>query len=104
MAPVSHSIAGSHSCRRRASLGLEPEARSGRRLAVKSMTEEHFAILRRHMVEVIAIHADLSSEQIGKDTISPRVIAAMRKVPRHLFVPEPLALYAYHDMPLPIGF
>ena len=71
---------------------------------MKSMTEEHFAILRRHMVEVIAIHADLSSEQIGKDTIYPRVIAAMRKVPRHLFVPEPLALYAYHDMPLPIGF
>ena len=71
---------------------------------MKSMTEEHFAILRRHMVEVIAIHADLSSEQIGNDVIDPRVIAAMRKVPRHLFVPEPLASYAYHDMPLPIGF
>ncbi len=71
---------------------------------MKSMTEEHFAILRRHMVEVIAIHADLSSEQIGKEALGPRVMAAMRKVPRHLFVPEPLALYAYHDMPLPIVF
>lgn len=71
---------------------------------MKSMTEEHFAILRRHMVEVIAIHADLSSEQIGKEALDARVMAAMQKVPRHLFVPEPLALYAYHDMPLPIGF
>jgi protein-L-isoaspartate(D-aspartate) O-methyltransferase len=25
-------------------------------------------------------------------------------VPRHLFVPSPLAPHAYHDMPLPIGF
>ena len=71
---------------------------------MKSMTEEHFAILRRHMVEVIAIHADLSSEQVGKEELDDRVMAAMQQVPRHLFVPEPLALYAYHDMPLPIGF
>ena len=27
---------------------------------MKPMTEEHFAVLRRHMVEVIAIHTDLS--------------------------------------------
>ncbi len=71
---------------------------------MKPMTEEHLAILRRHMVEVIAIHADLSSEQVGKEELDDGVMAAMQQVPRHLFVPEPLALYAYHDMPLPIGF
>nr|WP_280952066.1 hypothetical protein [Sinorhizobium sp. BJ1] len=27
----------------------------------------------------------------------------MQRVPRHLFVPAPLAPYAYRDMPLPIG-
>jgi protein-L-isoaspartate(D-aspartate) O-methyltransferase len=32
------------------------------------------------------------------------VMAAMRKVPRHVFVPAPLAPYAYQDTPLPIGF
>jgi protein-L-isoaspartate(D-aspartate) O-methyltransferase len=32
-----------------------------------------------------------------------RVLAAMRSVPRHLFVPEPLQPQAYEDHPLPIG-
>jgi protein-L-isoaspartate(D-aspartate) O-methyltransferase len=32
------------------------------------------------------------------------VMAAMLRVPRHLFVPEPLASLAYQDTPLPIGF
>jgi protein-L-isoaspartate(D-aspartate) O-methyltransferase len=30
-------------------------------------------------------------------------MAAMGRVPRHAFVPSPLAGHAYHDMPLPIG-
>jgi protein-L-isoaspartate(D-aspartate) O-methyltransferase len=33
----------------------------------------------------------------------PRVLAAMRKVPRHFFVPEVDRNLAYEDMPLPIG-
>jgi protein-L-isoaspartate(D-aspartate) O-methyltransferase len=32
-----------------------------------------------------------------------RVLEAMRRVPRHLFVEEPLAPQAYGDYPLPIG-
>jgi len=68
------------------------------------MNEEHFAILRRHMVEVIAINVELASEEIGKAALDERVIAAMRQVPRHHFVPQPFAPYAYHDRPLPIGF
>ena len=32
-----------------------------------------------------------------------KVLAAMRKVPRHLFVPENMKLYAYKDEPLLIG-
>ena len=32
-----------------------------------------------------------------------RVLKAMRKVPRHRFVPESLAHLAYRDRPLPIG-
>jgi protein-L-isoaspartate(D-aspartate) O-methyltransferase len=34
---------------------------------------------------------------------SPAVLAAMRKVPRHLFVEEALRAQAYEDHPLPIG-
>lgn len=33
----------------------------------------------------------------------PRVLEAMRKVPRHLFVPSSLQSHAYDDTPLPIG-
>lgn len=32
---------------------------------MKPMNEQHLAILRRHMVEVIGIHFDLASEEIG---------------------------------------
>ena len=70
---------------------------------MKAMNEAHFAILRRHMVEVIAIHVDLTSEELGKAALDDRVMAAMGRVPRHRFVPAPLASVAYHDMPLPIG-
>jgi protein-L-isoaspartate(D-aspartate) O-methyltransferase len=71
---------------------------------MKPMTEDHLAILRRHMVELIAIHVDLSSEELGRDRISDRVLQAMLRIPRHLFVPSPLAPVAYQDSPLPIGF
>src|SRR5687768_16656255 len=74
------------------------------RPAMKPMTEAHFAILRRHMADVIAMHADLAGDEIGRAAFDARVMAAMREVPRHLFVPTPLALHAYQDMPLPIGF
>jgi protein-L-isoaspartate(D-aspartate) O-methyltransferase len=44
------------------------------------------------------------TEQLVKRGIQdPRVLAAMRKVPRHLFVDEALATRAYGDYPLPIG-
>ncbi len=43
-------------------------------------------------------------EQIAARGIAdPRVLAAMGKVPRHLFVPEAMRGSAYGDFPLPIG-
>jgi protein-L-isoaspartate(D-aspartate) O-methyltransferase len=71
---------------------------------MKPMTEKHLAVLRRHMVEAVAIHADLLEEELGKPALDARVLEAMLRVPRHLFVPAPLAALAYHDTPLPIGF
>ena len=71
---------------------------------MKPMTDEHFAMLRRHMVEVIAMHADLMEGEIGKPTLDARVMEAVLRVPRHLFVPQQLARLAYGDTPLPIGF
>ena len=48
---------------------------------------------------------DMVSTQIASRGISdPAVLAAMRKVPRHMFVPPGIAHYAYQDNPLPIGY
>jgi protein-L-isoaspartate(D-aspartate) O-methyltransferase len=40
---------------------------------------------------------------VARGIKSPRVVAAMRKVPRHLFVDPGLLQRAYHDSSLPIG-
>ena len=71
---------------------------------MKPMSEQHFAILRRHMVELIELHMDLMSDELGRSALDERVAAALLEVPRHLFVPAQLAALAYHDTPLPIGF
>ena len=56
---------------------------------------DNFDELRRGMV----------ANQIERRGVtSPRVLAAMRTVPRHLFVPEELQDRAYEDYPLPIGY
>jgi protein-L-isoaspartate(D-aspartate) O-methyltransferase len=39
----------------------------------------------------------------GRDIRDPRVLAVMREVPRHEFVPEPQRPFAYTDSALPIG-
>ncbi len=71
---------------------------------MKPMNEKHLAIFRRHMVEIIGIHFDLLEEELGKAALSERILTAMLRIPRHLFVPEPLIPLAYEDRPLPIGF
>jgi protein-L-isoaspartate(D-aspartate) O-methyltransferase len=44
-------------------------------------------------------------EQIAARGVADQdVLAALRSVPRHLFVPENMAAEAYSDSPLPIGF
>lgn len=56
--------------------------------------EDVFAERRERMV----------TEQIrGRDVADPRVLAVMRAVPRHRFVPGHLRAEAYDDHPLPIG-
>jgi protein-L-isoaspartate(D-aspartate) O-methyltransferase len=71
---------------------------------MKPMNEQHLAILRRHMVEVIDLHFDLAADEIGKEELEGRLRRALLRVPRHLFVPAQLAVAAYQDTPLPIGF
>jgi protein-L-isoaspartate(D-aspartate) O-methyltransferase len=53
----------------------------------------------------VACDGMMVREQIeSRGVTDPRVLAAMRKVPRHEFVPEHLVDAAYEDHPLPIGY
>jgi protein-L-isoaspartate(D-aspartate) O-methyltransferase len=63
-------------------------------LAVRQAAGPDWEAARRRMVD----------EQLaGRDIRSPRVLDAMRRVPRHLFVPAAGRAFAYDDRPLPIG-
>jgi protein-L-isoaspartate(D-aspartate) O-methyltransferase len=56
--------------------------------------EEYYHEDRRVMVE---------TQIRARGVTDPRVLAAMAKVPRHLFIPKHLWDQAYSDYPLPIG-
>jgi protein-L-isoaspartate(D-aspartate) O-methyltransferase len=61
------------------------------------------AAARNEMVRIIEVQTMMLSAQTGIAEIDPRVLDAMREVPRHVFVPEPLRAYAYGDHPLPVS-
>ncbi len=46
----------------------------------------------------------VGEQLLGRDIRDPLVLAAMRAVPRHEFVPESERANAYQDRPLPIGY
>jgi protein-L-isoaspartate(D-aspartate) O-methyltransferase len=62
--------------------------------AAAAQTEQQFAAQRTMMVETEVATAGVKNAA---------VLAAMRTVPRHEFVPADLREYAYFDMALPIG-
>lgn len=39
----------------------------------------------------------------SRGIMNPRVLGAMREIPRHIFIPPPYDQSAYNDAPLPIG-
>ena len=67
------------------------------------MSEPQFAALRQIMLREIASSTSAVSDEIGKATLDDRVMSAIRKLPRHEFVPHELKSYAYLNTPLPIG-
>ena len=56
--------------------------------------EAQYTSLRNRMV---------TEQIISRGIKDPRVLEAMRRIPRHYFVPEEYANIAYSDSPLPIG-
>jgi protein-L-isoaspartate(D-aspartate) O-methyltransferase len=69
-----------------------------------AMTDTFFTEARDEMVGIIAAYAEMSADKIGRPAFTDRVMAVMRKVPRHEFVPAELRHLAYIDSPLPIGY
>src|SRR5881394_2812056 len=47
--------------------------------------------------------AMVAEQIVTRGVTDPKVLFAMREVPRHLFVPAGLVNEAYHDCPIPIG-
>lgn len=62
-----------------------------------------YQALRRDMVDVIELQIQLSGEETGVTELDPRLLEALRQIPRHRFVPEPLQRYAYGMQPLPVS-
>jgi protein-L-isoaspartate(D-aspartate) O-methyltransferase len=56
------------------------------------------------MVAQIAAVAVQTGDETARARLDPRVMAAMGRVARHLFVPADQAPYAYENRPLPIGY
>ena len=60
-----------------------------------SCAKEPYETLRHRMV---------NKQIIARGITDSKVIKAMQRIERHLFVPEELAQMAYADRPLPIGY
>ncbi len=72
-------------------------------LATGRAAAEDYAAGRGEMLRVIESYAPHVAVELGRDRLDPLVLAAMDRVPRHEFVPEPIRDLAYADRPLPIG-
>ncbi len=59
---------------------------------------------QQDMIDDINAEVRYTHSLIGKDTLDPRVMEAMRKVPRDAFVPPEMRGAAFENGPLPIGY
>jgi protein-L-isoaspartate(D-aspartate) O-methyltransferase len=56
------------------------------------------------MIREIEGEVALTRNFLGKEALDPRVMDAMRKIPRDRFVPSGCESYAYDNGPVPIGY
>ncbi|OQY26838.1 MAG: protein-L-isoaspartate O-methyltransferase [Candidatus Cloacimonetes bacterium 4572_55] len=73
---------------------MDPEDSTAAITPSKTPSEDPFSSKREKMIELIQ----------KRRLTDELVIEAMKKVPRHLFVPERWRAQAYNDYPLPIGY
>jgi protein-L-isoaspartate(D-aspartate) O-methyltransferase len=63
-----------------------------------------YAPLREELVQEVQDQVAMLGDELGFDRLDPAVAQAMRRVPRHAFVPRPLRFESYGNHPLPIGY
>jgi len=56
------------------------------------------------MVEQVIVNIERTQHDTRVSTLDPGIVAAMREIPRHEFVPEEFRPFAYFDIPLPVGY
>lgn len=71
-------------------------------VAWAAIETKDFAEQRQAMVGMVQLEAAMVADETGVGELDPRVLEAMREVPRHLFLPEPLWPFAYAPAPLPV--
>ena len=67
------------------------------------MADDPRAEDREAMVAEVIAEVAATAAYLGRDRLAPRVLDALRKVPRHAFVPAWERPFAYENRPLPIG-
>ena len=71
--------------------------------AFAAAAADPFAAARTRMINEIADDVRMTRHETGRIALDPRVMSAMRTIPRHHFVPAELRSAAYANRPLPIG-
>ena len=59
---------------------------------------------RQEMLDAVSRLVVETRVEIGRESLSPEVMRALSRVPRHEFVPPELEEQAYQNRPLPIGY
>jgi protein-L-isoaspartate(D-aspartate) O-methyltransferase len=73
-------------------------------LSASAAAGDEYAQARQQLVEVIEQDVRDTSLYLDKETLDPRVMTAIGRVPRHDYVPAELRHRAYTNRPLPIGY
>jgi len=76
---------------------------AGSCVLVPAQSSDHFRDSREQMIRLIEADVRHTSNYLKQSSLDTHVLDAMRKVPRHEFVPPPMIDKAYQNRPLPIG-
>jgi protein-L-isoaspartate(D-aspartate) O-methyltransferase len=77
--------------------------RAGRPEEIVAEETDSLAEARARLIAEIADETRETSRYLGREALDPRVMAALRKVPREAFVPPSARRLAYVNRPLSIG-